>query len=768
MSHYRPFDSSSSSTLRPPTSSRPSKEDRTTKERIDVLLERLDRTKDILVHDCSKGDRFGLLALGTLERNLKELVPVIKMIEQSRSVGKEEVEVNRAQEEESRSRKAEEQEERPRSRSNATSVFEDRPSETRRPANGRTAARHDDTPIEILPPTSSRRSSDSPSTITPASRPLPLSRAESTISSSDSTKPRPEEPSSARSSITKFFNRAKETVSPSTVLSTTHEATRSRPVEEQEEEEARLDREVARKDRHRRQISVASDSSTSAPTLNSRPPQRTIKPLSDDEDRDHELKKTTHSRSRAGSRAPSRAGTGRSQEVQKALEMASAPPGSSDESSRDTRRRGGRQDRKKRVVVVRLDEEDVIRGIARASDQVTRSKLLLVSEKYRKMVEPIIYSHLTVGSINQAEKLTRTFESNSGIAKFVTSLEITPLDSSSRSSDPQSLVEPLQRLISLFPHLETFKEDFTKSDWDVSDSSLYPLSLSSPACSLKSFTSSRCWWEIGALRELFNSQPGLARVVLGGAAMDREWEGTKLKSNLLSNPPTSQIESLEVAQVMHEDTLSVLLLLSRNPRFSTLRISFQSIGPSDDDTPLSSIPSALKLIGSTLTHLTLLAPNQVSSARVSEDTSIFLEEILVFLPNLITLEFQETCLSIDSVPVPICSVKIFNNQEEEEGGGGGILSRNLKTLRIRGLFSISTKEVLNFLLQGDPEVIPVLEELDLEWASKTKKEEEEVEFEREEEDEWYDEREAVKIRRVCEEFGIRCKVGKGNRKFIIG
>ncbi|GAA5980974.1 hypothetical protein JCM5350_004785 [Sporobolomyces pararoseus] len=771
MSHYRPFaDSpSSSSTLRPPSSSssRPFKEERTIRERIDILLERLDRTKQILIDDCSKGDRFGLLALGTLERNLKELVPVIKLIEQSRISGKEEEEVRAKQvvkEETSRLRK--EEEERPRSRSNAPSVIQgpraDAPQSTTK--KGRTTTLDNDNDDEftverVLPP---------PTSVSPASRPLPLSRPGSTISPSESSTNKIRlvgEPSSTttRSSITKFFNRAKETVSPpSKVLSTT----RPQPTKDEEEEEEEvgegekvksLERGVDRKDRHRRRVSVASDSSTSAPALNSRDQLRTIKALSDDDDKAAEDLNPKKQTSRSHSRVPSR--NGRNAEVQRALEMASAPPRSSEDSpSRDTRRRG----RKQRFTVVRLNEENVIKTIAKESDQTTKFQLLLVSKTYQRILEPIVYSRITVGSIDQVEKLSRTFESNSVLANLVKSLEITPLDSSSSTSsrsrslsneDPQSLLEPLQQLVSLLPNLKDFKEDFTKSDWDVSEPSLYPLSLTSPTCQIKSFTSKRCWWEIGALYELFTHNTDLVQVVLGGAAMDRDWEGTKLKSTLLNRPPNSQIESLEVAQIMHEDTLSVLSLLSRNPLFKTLRISFQSIGPSDDDTPLSSIPSSIKLIGSTLNHLTLIAPNQVSTARVSEDTSILLEEVLTCLPNLITLEFQETFNEDEpNDSVPIVSSKIFGG-----GGGGelGLLSKKLKTLRARELFSITTRDVLR-LLERDPELIPVLEELDLEWASSK---ETEV---------WYDEREAVKIRKVCEEYGIKCYVGKGKREFTIG
>ena len=84
-------DMSNRHSLEPPksSSSRLSKDDRSVKERVDILITRLDRTKDILLHECSKGDRFGNLALGTLEKTLKELVPAIKLIEQSSDIKEE-------------------------------------------------------------------------------------------------------------------------------------------------------------------------------------------------------------------------------------------------------------------------------------------------------------------------------------------------------------------------------------------------------------------------------------------------------------------------------------------------------------------------------------------------------------------------------------------------------------------------------------------------------------------------------------------------------
>jgi len=58
----------------------------------------------------------------------------------------------------------------------------------------------------------------------------------------------------------------------------------------------------------------------------------------------------------------------------------------------------------------------------------------------------------------------------------------------------------------------------------------------------------------------------------------------------------------------------------------------------------------------------------------------------------------------------------------------------------------------------NPESIPVLEEMDLEWAEAREGEKED----------WWKERHSIRIREACREFGIKCEAGKGERKLTIG
>jgi hypothetical protein len=724
------------------------------KERIDVLIERLDRTKDILLHDCSKGDAFGSLALGTLERNLKELVPVIKLIEQSRIIKKKEVklEMNELEKEE------QEEEEKERRHSKEEDRFEERrSSRSNAPAPSSTDQskifKSEDSVVpedDLSTHVDGTRSNGGSSlaVLSPASSPLPGSRSESVRSRLDGPSSSP----AAKSSITKFLNRAKETVSPLTVP--------ARPHSSKEE-----DTKEPRNERHERQTSITSDSSFNIPISNSSTSSSSRRLESP------ESKPQVRSRSRVSASSssttrmttPTTMTVGRSQQVEKALDMASAPPGSSEEDEINSRsiitssisNSSRRKSRSRQKKVVRLNEENVIKLVARESDQGTKANLVQVSRKYYKIVEPILYSFITVSSHHQVVELDQLFETKPHLAEIVTSLTVLPLDDNDDdATDPSSLLDSLRSLVTQLPNLKNLDEDFTKSDWDVISCRHGYFLDATTTSKLRCFTSRRSWWEIGALYELLSCQPSLTNVVLGGAAMDRDWEGSKLKASLLASQQTveSSVRSLSVSQIMHEDTLSVLLLLCRNPRFETLSISFQSIGPSDDDTPIYSIPLAFKLagggVGDTLTRFKILAPLTISRDKISEDTSSLLEDLLPLLPNLTTLEFQETFN--DNIRVPIASSSIFTKK--------GVLPKSLRFLKARQLFSIKTSEIVELLLLE--EVIPVLEEIDIEWAAAAHGEEEE--------EEWWNQGQVEEIRTVCNEFGIRCKVSKGHRKFTIG
>ncbi|GAA6018968.1 hypothetical protein JCM11491_005697 [Sporobolomyces phaffii] len=756
MSHYRPFASSpSESTHGPPpalaaaaptpSSRRPSKEDRSVKERIDVLVERLDRAKDILLVDCARGDRFGVLALGTLERNLKELVPVIKLIEQSRSIPSVETRERKGEPELDDSRSNNQRRDH---NGTSTDLFAIPTGRAGQEDFDRGDARRSQMAAVDEHPSSRRSAVASPEPLSPASRPLPISRPASTRSS-DVTQPRRDGArSSARDSVSEFFDRAKETVSPKVSqlddprlnFSFDTPIKRAPGLQSREEEDRLPEQAPYTNDASRSGLPRAQHTSSSDHKVASR---------REDEGEQH------RSRSRAG-RSSSRAG--RSVETRKALDLASAPPESSDDDIGRRDRRHARVSREKRVV--RLDGRRVIETIAHESDQAGKARLVAVSRGYRSVVEPLLYSTITIKSVPQAMRLVETLEAKPRLAELTTSLVIVPLDSNSSRSGPSILIAPVRRLVALLPNLAQFDEDFTKSDWDVTKispaSTEYPLLSDGPSTALESFTSKRCWWEIGAIHDLFVSQPRLAHVVFGGAAMDRDWEGSKLKASLQSSSSSrdrnpSRVESLTVAQVMHEETLSVLLHLSANPRFRSLSVSFQSIGPSDDDTPLSSIPLAIKLVSASLTHLTVVAPATASSFRVTEDTSTLLEDVLALVPHLTHLSFQETPPSSANgggLAVPIVTAHALTRR---------VLPSGLKVLRARRVFSVSNRDVLSML--DDPEAISVLEELDFEWAAT-------ISDDAAGKHGW-NEREADEIRRACEQYGIVCDVSQGERKLSL-
>ncbi|GAA5912652.1 uncharacterized protein JCM6883_005341 [Sporobolomyces salmoneus] len=790
MRSHHSLDRSPSTPMPPPPlkpSSRPSaKEDRTVKERVEILLERLDRTKDVLVHDCSRGDRFGLLALGTLERTLKELVPVVKMIEQSRDA------VVEKEERDSKKHRDQEEEENgnlePVSRSRSASVSRHRSNDYQNSLiediRSRTEKDHPKSRRESIA-SSLPRESTSPAALDslPDSRLEPEPEfwyAEQVTSEEPHNRPR-----SGQNSISKIkidmkkaaavlglYDKEEED-SPRDRRQTSSRPPSAAPTFESKSRRASKDQErilsdedkepdtrargSTRKDSHRRQTSVASDQSFSVPIHDSSSRSRKTQPIPRQENDDTEKEDRSNAfsyprtRSTTSSRATSRAGGRRSEQTTKALKMASAPPdASSDEGTRVRRRT---REKKKKVVVVKLNEDKIIESIAKHSDQTTKSKLLQVSDKYYEIVHPILYESITVSSVDQLDRLLEMLEETKEYrspAKLVSSLEILPLHSDVKlTHDAKNLVPRFERLYSLLPNIERFSEDFTTSDYDVSTLSGYPPIGSNFPRTLVSFISRRSWWEISAVDEIIQNQPRLAQPEFGGAVVDREWTAAALKRNLLSQDDTRLspvIESLSVSQIMHEDTLSVLLLLCANPLFRHLSLSYQSSGPSEDDTPFSSIPLALKIVSSSLTHFTLVAPSMLSSSRVTEDTSTLLEEILPLLPNLTHLAFEERIEK--DVVVPIVTAKILTK---------GVLPNGLKSLTARRLFSISTKEVLE-MLEKDPEVIPVLEELDLEWTNGG--DEGKSEFAN---GEHWNEREAGKIRRVCGEYGIKCSVEKGDR-----
>lgn len=185
--------------------------------------------------------------------------------------------------------------------------------------------------------------------------------------------------------------------------------------------------------------------------------------------------------------------------------------------------------------------------------------------------------------------------------------------------------------------------------------------------------------------------------------------------------------------MMHADTLAALLRYS-GP-LESLRIGLSSIGSTDDDIPREALPIALAQVGGTLRHFAIKAPTKESDV----DCRGLLDECLAVLPQLEVLEFAEQA---DLFPIPIASSKILPH-----------LPPKLRVLPGRGIVSFSTSRVLSLL--DAPESIPVLETLDLVWA------------EEEKEGAWK-ERHKERIEEACEEFGIQCRVEKGDEGLVFG
>lgn len=368
----------------------------------------------------------------------------------------------------------------------------------------------------------------------------------------------------------------------------------------------------------------------------------------------------------------------------------------------------------------------------------TVAELARVSKEANEAVRPALYSHVELTSLDAAKALDRTLGNNPSLASMVRKIRINPLDSGSNTVP--SLLPTIQTLLSHCPNLSDLSEDLTASDWDVTTLSsdyLLPLSPSSPP-HLSNLLSSRCWWELSALVSVLTlQQSSLTSLTLLGAAMDRDWTGATLLAQPAMSPP-SRITSLEIAQIMHEDTLAVIL--RSTPALQSLRIGFQVLGPTDDDTPRKSIPLALAHVGSSLTHLALRAPTKESS----EPTAGLLDECVAVLQNLTILEFEETCTLSGTgdrtIKVPLASKDFLL-----------ALPPKLKVLRGQGIISFGSSKLLDVLEEA--EKIPVLEELDLVWAA--------AGGEGASGGEVWKERHRSRIEEGCAELGIRCRVEKG-------
>ncbi|BGP27787.1 hypothetical protein JCM10295v2_006762 [Rhodotorula toruloides] len=496
---------------------------------------------------------------------------------------------------------------------------------------------------------------------------------------------------------------------------------------------------------------TSSRSSTISHPPDAPPPvkSRSYRNMSDTSDED-DFDRRAPSGTRPRSRSVARSRNGHSEEARKALEMASAPPSAIEDYGRE-RRDAFRSSGKERGPPV-LSGAKVAMAVAGSAGKIggpaLLSALATVSKEYGKATKEVLYGSIVVDSLRRLDLLNRTLDSNSFLGEIVKSLKIRPLDAdkSSTSAKPESLIKPLRQLISHLPNLASLDEDFTTAEWDVRTltGQDYPLTTTSPSHDLVFFRSRKNWWEVGALYSLLQSQPKLKEVIIGGAAMDREWQGTKLLAALLkqsaSSAPARNLESLEISEVMHEDTLPLLFRATGGAegKLQSLRIGFQSIGSTEDDTPRASIAPALADVGWTLKHLAITAPT-----KSSDDTTGLVDELVAVLPHLEILEWSE---GTDVRPVPLGSPRLLTQ-----------LPKTIRVVRARSLISVSTGKVLAFLDEVEHGGTKV-QELDVQWASGIGADEGN--------EPWYKVRHISRIEDAAADLRIKCRVGMGDERLL--
>lgn len=419
----------------------------------------------------------------------------------------------------------------------------------------------------------------------------------------------------------------------------------------------------------------------------------------------------------------------------RAFDLASAPPQSDDEdedvdpADLATPRRAPTSLRGKGIVAAIVAAASAYLGSERLD--LLRS-LSLVSREYRQVAQAELFRDIRLTKTSQLDLLVPVLENNAALASAVRALCLSGLGPAKRSRS--EFLDQIRRLLAPPHHLESLDEDLLIPDWDIVDYKEKHDYILSPAsrCRLKSFRSASAWWEISALHALLSDQRDLESVVIGGAVVDREWASSKL---MTVASPAKNLKRLEVAQVLHEDTLLVLLTATGGKEGSLceLKVGFQSI---DEETPRASIVAACRSAGQGLKQLTLHAPSQLS-----EDLTGFLDEIVAELPQLESIEWSENSKS--AARIPLASARFLEH-----------LPTNLRRLQARSLVSLSTSKILAML--EEPQKVPALADLEIEWA--TGKGDERGR------EPWYRERHIARIEDAAAELGIACRVGKSKEE----
>ncbi|KWU45504.1 hypothetical protein RHOSPDRAFT_32805 [Rhodotorula sp. JG-1b] len=379
-----------------------------------------------------------------------------------------------------------------------------------------------------------------------------------------------------------------------------------------------------------------------------------------------------------------------------AFDLASAPPQSDDEeedvehTELATLHRAPASLRGERVTAAIVAAASSLSAPVRLD--LLRS-LALVSQEYRQMAQAELFRDVRLTKSRQLDLLVPILENNATLASAVKALSLRRVGPGRRSR--LEFLDQVRRLLAPLHSLESLDEDLSIPDWDIVDykENDYILSPTS-RCRLKAFKSASAWWEISALHALLTDQRELESVVIGGAVVDREWAAT---NSMMLASPAKKLKRLEVAQVLHEDTLLVLLTATggREGSLGELDLGFQSI---DEETPRASIVAAFRSAGQGLRQLTLHAPSQVSGG----DLAGFLDEIVAELPQLESIEWSEH--STSAARIPLASPRFLEH-----------LPTNLRRLQAHSLVSLSTSKVLAML--EEPEKVPSLAELEIEWAT---------------------------------------------------
>ncbi|GAA5985399.1 hypothetical protein JCM10908_006961 [Rhodotorula pacifica] len=414
-----------------------------------------------------------------------------------------------------------------------------------------------------------------------------------------------------------------------------------------------------------------------------------------------------------------------------AFNLASAPPQSDSEDDIENLRMRTSPKRPPSLAGRRIVSSIVsaISSQPTAERLASLSSLALVSQEYRDAAQQELFRHIHVTTSTQLELLLPILETSSTLALAVDALSVSGLRPDTKRSRNE-LLRQVRRLVAPLANLTSLEEDLAIPDWDIVDykGDEYILSPTS-TCRLKTFKSGSAWWEVSALHAFFTNQSELESVTIGGAVVDREWAGAKLLSEG-GVAPARALRRLDVAQILHEDTLPVLLTATggKEGELHELAIGFQSI---DEDTPRSSIVSAFRLASSNLRHLTLRAPTQVSAELAG-----LLDDVVAQLPQLESIEWSEKS---EAARIPLASSRFLEN-----------LPSTIRRLKARSLVSLSTSKVLALL--EEPESVPSLAEVDIEWAVGRGDEGGR--------EPWYRERHISRIQDAAAENGIECHVRK--------